>query len=155
SCDVVRRCYELGAKVITFGGGDPFKFAPIERIVELAHSLGLEIQIDTNAISLTPRHYPLLTDYVSLLGLPLDGPAASIHDSIRSAPGHFEMIQRHLAALQDRSLSIKINTVVTALNSAEVPMIAPLLNEYPSVQRWSLYQFWPLERGRRYERDLN
>jgi MoaA/NifB/PqqE/SkfB family radical SAM enzyme/2-polyprenyl-3-methyl-5-hydroxy-6-metoxy-1,4-benzoquinol methylase len=147
--EVVERCHALGTKVITFGGADPFKFPVIEELIPLAASLGLEVHVDTNAVALEKRHYPLLAQHVSWLGLPLDGSTPSVHDRMRSYPGHFEIISEHIAKLSEYPVRLKVNTVVAAENAEDVPNISNLLNRHSNVARWSLYQFWPLERGAR------
>lgn len=100
-------------------------------------------QLDTNGISLRPIHYDLIRETVNLVGLPLDGSTAVIHGMMRSDMRHFDIVTDHLRSLSG-VIPLKVNTVVSRLNAVDLPCLATVLSQY-SIQRWALYQFWPLE----------
>jgi len=85
----------------------------------------------------------LLFDAVDLLGLPLDGPSAMVHDEMRSSPGHFELMQRRFRWLQGFRERLKINTILSARNIGFIDRLADLVQTIAPA-RWSIYQYWPL-----------
>lgn len=140
---IVERCAALGAKVITFGGGDPFMYGGFRDLLQKTADLGIRSHVDTNALGLTPSDYKLLEDTRSLLALPLDGPNSQVHLQMRKMENHFDVVIGHLDALRERSVRVKINTVVSTCNYDSILKLAELLNSY-RINLWSLYQFWPL-----------
>jgi MoaA/NifB/PqqE/SkfB family radical SAM enzyme len=89
----------------------------------------------------------LLTEGIDLLGLPLDGPRADIHNRMRSTESHFGVALDRLLWLRPFMAKIKINTFVSKFNVDTIPEMVPLIARLgPS--RWSLYQYWPLSHGK-------
>lgn len=145
--EVVAQCSDLGASVVTFCGGDPFDYGFLPDLLRYAASLGLELHVDTNGIGLRAEHVHVLTETSSLLALPIDGSTPSTHGEMRGNHRHFAHIISLLNLLRGSAVRLKINTVVTRTNTSELSSIRDLLCEY-RVDRWSLYQFWPLHSAR-------
>ena len=143
---VIDRISELGVDVLTISGGDPFNYKWFPELVIYAAKGGMQLHVDTNSLKLREEHYSMLEEHVSWLGLPLDGPNAEISDTVRDYPGHFASVTKHLDALRSRDIQIKVNTVVTEQNWSSIGALAQLLEEY-RINRWSLYEFFPLEAG--------
>lgn len=143
---IVERCVNLGAKVITFAGGDPFMYDSFRELLQYSSKLGVEIHVDTNGISMKEADYSLIADYVSLLALPLDGPNDSIQTTMRKMSGHFDVVLKHMSKLGDLPCSLKVNTVAALPNLSSLGQLAELLKSY-SIRIWSLFQFWPLGLG--------
>jgi MoaA/NifB/PqqE/SkfB family radical SAM enzyme len=145
---IVERVQTLGFRSVTFGGGDPFQYAFIETVLRRAKDLNLFVHVDTHAKGLRPSQEManLVSSCVDLLGLPLDGPTAEVHDDMRSAFGHFSLLRRRLEWLKSTAVHLKINTVVSARNATTLPELAQLVASIRP-RRWSLYQYWPLGPG--------
>lgn len=143
--EVVDRVALLGFHTITFGGGDPFQYSYLGDLARHSKSLGLNVHIDTHGKSLiaSNANKRLLTDVIDLLGLPLDGPNADVHDGMRAAPGHFDIVLNRLRWLKKIGARFKINTVVTRRNIELLAELAVLVREL-SPWRWSVYQYMPL-----------
>lgn len=135
-------------KVVTIGGGDPFLYPFLPAMIRSAKKAGLFVHVDTNALALrqTPEVAELIAESVDLIGLPLDGSNARIHGAMRSSPGHFDLILRKLAWLDFCVRKIKVNTIVTAANVADLPLLRDLVERLRPA-RWSVYQYWPLSLG--------
>lgn len=142
---VVSRIAELGFTSITLGGGDPFQYSFIGDIVRLADDLRLNVHLDTHARSLrhTAENAALITECVDLIGLPLDGSSASIHDRMRGYIGHFDKVMQRLSWLKDLDVRVKINTMISSQNMSDLPELARLVRRI-GPWGWSIYQFWPL-----------
>lgn len=142
---VIERVSELGFSAVTFGGGDPFQFSDLAPAIIKAKRLGLFVHVDTHAITLAKSkdNSYLLNNYIDLIGLPLDGSTDEIHDLMRGREGHFDLINDKLAWLKDHKVSIKLNTMLSAINESDLSNLAMLVQKiHPD--RWSIYQFWPV-----------
>ena len=142
---VVDRVADLGFRVLTFGGGDPFQYSFIASVAERAKKCGLFVHIDTHAKSLrkSVENRSMLLNSVDLLGLPLDGSSAIVHDSMRGAPGHFSLVVDRIKWLNEIGVPFKINTMISRVNYEALPSMACLVSEVNPV-RWSIYQYMPL-----------
>lgn len=147
---IIERSAEIGFEVFTFGGGDPMLYGFLPELIECAKKCGFFVHVDTNGIGLlcTKATVSLLENGIDLLGLPLDGPRAEIHDRMRSTSSHFQLVLDRLAWLSPFMHKVKINTFVSKCNLNAIPEMVPLITRVkPS--RWSLYQYWPLSLGKR------
>ena len=140
---IIDRCHEIGVKIIIFGGGDPFMYESFRTLIPYTNSLGIKLQIDTNGISMNETDYQLVSDYASVISLPLDGPDEFTHAKMRNQSGHFRLILNHLEAMKNIKCNLKINTVVSSINCKSLSALATLLINYP-INFWSLFQFWGL-----------
>ena len=145
---IADRCHALGAKVVTLGGGDPFQFPDLEAVVERFSTYGIEVHIDTNGIEAHEARVQTVAQVISLIAFPLDGASSSTHDALRTYPGHFNIVLQRIREAKAMGLRVKVNSVVTKQNANEMSDISTLIQEL-GANLWSLYQFWPLERGRR------
>lgn len=148
--NIVDRIASLNFEVITFGGGDPFQYSYIAEIVERAKAEGLYVHIDTHgkALAQSQKNARLIKNNVDLLGLPLDGPTSEVHDTMRRAPGHFDLLMKRFEWLGCIGAQFKINTIVTRSNVDFLLELAIRVRDLkPS--RWSIYQYMPLGPGAR------
>lgn len=143
---IIKRCSQIGAKIITFGGGDPFMYDSFRELVAYSYKLGLECHVDTNAIAIGAEDYELISNYISLLSLPLDGPNDLVHTNMRGMSGHFDVVINCLNRMINIDCTLKINTVVALSNRFYLVGLANLLKDYP-IEIWSLFQFWVLGMG--------
>lgn len=140
---VIQRCAALGAKVITFGGGDPFMYDGFRDLLRQTADSGITPHVDTNGLGLIPSDYELIEDTGCLLALPLDGPNSQVNLQMRRMEHHFDVVIDHLKALREKSVRVKINSVVSSCNYNSILELHDLLNSF-RLDLWSLYQFWPL-----------
>ena len=143
---VIVRVSELGAKVITFGGGDPFLYRGFPELVETAKKLGLFVHVDTNINSMSKQKFESCKEFIDLIALPIDG-SPNIHDNMRQSHGHFIKVIRALYMVCEyftvHSKKIKINTVVSKKNAESMPFVYNLCVDM-KIDIWSLYQYWRL-----------
>ncbi|WP_425613613.1 radical SAM protein [Anatilimnocola sp. NA78] len=135
-----------GAQWITFAGGDPSVRPDIVALIRSARSLGLKIEVQTNADSISPQFRDeILT--VDQVGLSLDGPTPEVHDVFRDRPGNYLRVMALLSDLAAAHVPTLIRTVVALSNQDAVPAIAHVLSPYSNVRRWSILEFSPLGDG--------
>lgn len=147
----IDRIAELGAELVTFGGGDPLMDRDIDTMIRHAAGRGLKIQLDTNGLCLKAAHIPLLRDHVDFMSLPLEGDAET-HAIMRGNKKHFAVVMAWLPRLLDEGIRVKINTVVSRKNIHALPELADILLPFArqgetALARWSLYEFIPAESG--------
>jgi len=147
---VVDRVASLGFQAITFGGGDPFQYSYLADLAQRAKAAGLFVHIDTHGKSLTQSqaNTQLVSRTVDLVGLPLDGPNSDVHDGMRNAPGHFDIVMKRLQWLKKIGARSKLNTIVSRGNVDSLAELATLVVEL-APWRWSIYQYMPLGPGAR------
>lgn len=148
--DIVDRIASLSFDVITFGGGDPFQYSYIGDIAERAKAAGLYVHIDTHgkALAQSQKNARLITNNVDLVGMPLDGARSDVHDAMRRAPGHFDLLMNRFEWLKRIGAQFKINTIVTRFNVDSLSELATRVCKL-NPSRWSIYQYMPLGPGAR------
>lgn len=142
---VIKQFVKMNFTVITIGGGDPFQYPWILEILHYAKSEGLFVHIDTNGIGIKENSntQKYIDEYVDLIGLPLDGATASIHNLMRSSEIHFELILKKIEWFSSIKNKLKINTLLSKLNINDLEKFANLIKMInPKI--WSIYQFWEL-----------
>ncbi len=147
---VIDRVASLGFHAITFGGGDPFQYSYVGDLALRAKAAGLHVHIDTHGKSLTESQVNtlLVSEIIDLVGLPLDGAGADVHDRMRSAPGHFDMVMKRLRWLSRIGARFKVNTIVSRRNVDSLVDLATHVHGL-APWRWSIYQYMPLGPGAR------
>lgn len=145
---IVDRVASLGFHTVTFGGGDPFQYSYLADLAQRAKAAGLNVHVDTHGKSLTQSqaNQQLVIGAIDLLGLPLDGPNSDVHDGMRNAPGHFDIVMKRLRWLKTIGTRIKVNTIVSRRNVDSLTELVPLVLEL-APWRWSVYQYMPLGPG--------
>lgn len=137
-----------GVKWLVFAGGDPSLRPDIVELIPFAKSMGLMVEVQTNAESLQPEFQSSLGK-VDQVGLSLDGPDATTHDRLRGSDGNFDKVCELISYLHTTPTQIVLRTVVTSQNKHVIPNMASLINNWSQIRRWSLLQFVPLGMGKR------
>ncbi len=145
-----------GALGVVFAGGDPSIRPDISVLMRYAHSLGLNVEVQTNAQIVKPEFLEALVA-ADLVGLSLDGPDTATHDGFRDKPGNFDSVLSLLRVLESEKVPVVVRTIVARPNFLMVPRLAYLLNKLPNLVRWSLLEFSAVGDGfmnrERYELD--
>ncbi len=146
--DLIRQIAQL-AKWIVFGGGDPLMRPDLLELVSIARSLGLRVDLQTNADLIRQVDAESLLSNLDRFGLSLDGESSEIHDAARSAPGNFDRTFTALQLAERIGLRTTIRTTVTAANVGRIRGLGHLISRYACIDKWSIRQFSPLGRGER------
>ncbi|MCI5118063.1 MAG: radical SAM protein [Candidatus Electrothrix sp. LOE1_4_5] len=140
---IINRFAELNVKAITFGGGDPFSYDFIQKLISEARELGFVLHVDTNGIGLSEADYVLLEDCQVLVGLSLDSHIQGTHNISREDRISYEKVMNHLENLKRSSIRVKVNTIASKINASSLVNMAEILCVY-NIDIWSLYQFMPI-----------
>lgn len=144
----------MGSKQFLLGGGDPFIRQDMPELIEYASAAGLHVVVDTNGLILPRREglYDRVAPLLHQLGLSLDGSSAEKHDSFRETKRSFDRVMQLIELSRGQAHKLKINTIVTAANMNDIPDMVALLAQYGDrLDRWSLDQFIPVNRGKKNE----
>ncbi len=118
---------ELGIRVASFSGGEPFVHPAIWRLLEHAFSLGLRVQMVSNGTLIKREKLEFLSQ-LDCLTISVDGTEA-VHDHIRQRKGTWARTMRTIGWLAESKLQWGTNTVMQRDN-AEV-----LYDSWKHIQR--------------------
>jgi radical S-adenosyl methionine domain-containing protein 2 len=142
-CALLPILRQHGVRRIVLTGGEPLMVKKLPMLLAKARQLGFHIVLSTNGSLFERRHSDILP-FLNWVALPLDGPCARIHDSLR--PGRrSSFLEVTSALLLARRLyphlRIKLGTVLQPGNLHAVSTIPDAVDELgirPDV--WKLYQ---------------
>lgn len=127
---ILTRIKGLGVRRVVFTGGDPLQRADAPDLIRFAKEIGLETALSTTGDFVTPEILNVLSPYLDLISLPLDGSSEQINSKTKH-PGHFSAIIRSLNRLRSHPhIDVKVCTPVTHHNLSDVPVIARLVEGY-------------------------
>lgn len=136
-CDELR---DLRCLKVTLIGGEMFLHHDWKEILKRLSDNGIEVAVVTNGILLNSEIIRILNDYhVSVVGISLDGPNASIHDSVRGVKGAFNKIFSLSEAFDHKMPAVAVTTV-TNKNMDSLPEFLPLLKK-------SYFKGWQIQIG--------
>lgn len=97
--DIFSQMKDLGVKMVTLAGGEPFLRKDLFDIVKAAKSHGLKCYVFTNG-SLIKNHAveKIFSHQIDKIIFSIDG-MGSVHDSIRGVPGTFDKATEALSAI--------------------------------------------------------
>ncbi len=143
---------------VVFGGGEPLQWGyDLSEVIHYAKSIGFYTQVGTNGVGLTQTVIDQLDAdrYV----LPVDSIHPMIHNYLRSGfRNHYDIIQKRLRNLVEKSISFTISTVVCRVNAEELNGMASYLfhlwEQGAKIHAWHLYRFLPFGRNGRKNIDM-
>lgn len=152
--DVFNKIAILSPREITIGGSDPLLIPCLCELLSLIRDNIEFIYLDTNLINLGTHDKARLFQMVDRLGISIDGPIPDVHNQMRKSRNHFEQLNAILPNIASFPGYVKINTVVAKPNFGHINGIAKLIIDLANtinIREWSVYQFWPMERGMRHQ----
>ena len=145
---MLKRVADAGARDFVFAGGDPFIRRDIRLLVEVAKSLGLNVEIQTNCERIPPDIQDWIKQ-VDLFGLSLDGASPIVHDMMRMKKGNYSKVLKMADFLEKHQVNYIVRTVVSRPNFHNVVNIGALLRGRRNLIRWSLLEFSSIGEGAR------
>lgn len=144
---ILTRIKELGVRRVVFTGGDPLQRSDAPGLIRFAKEIGLETALSTTGDFVTPEILNVLSPYLDLISLPLDGSTEQIN-SITKHPRHFSAVIRSLNRLRSHpNIDVKVCTPVTRHNLRDVPVIARLVEDYSYTTQagvfYNIFQAFP------------
>lgn len=132
-CAGLQELYGVGARWVTFGGGEPLLRRDLGTLVARAKALGFQVFVSTNGHFLPERLEDLRA--VDNLNFSLDGPR-EVHDAVRGA-GAFDDTLRAAAAAREAGLPFSFQYVLARHNLGHVEEALAIAREQGA---WMMFQ---------------
>ena len=129
-----------GYNVVSFSGGEPLMYRPLQRLLEHARSLGLITSITTNGMLITAARMQQLRGALDLIAISLDGVEAS-HNQMRGNSKAFAAMKHALDHVRDAGVPFGFIFTLTLFNLDELEEVA----SFAAAQGAALLQVHPLE----------
>ena len=147
--DTIADAADLGYRVVSVSGGEPFMYPGLGELLGFAKSRGLHTTVTTNGYFLKPRWLDPLHGLIDTLAVSLDGPR-EIHNQMRASPKAFDKLSQGLRTLQELQSPFGVIHTVTLQSWQHLPWIA----EFACTSGAKLLQLHPLELSGRAEGEM-
>lgn len=125
---IMTHCRKLGAKYITFVGGEPTLHPELSKIVKCAKSIGYDkVHIDTNGLNAT-KLMNIPPEEISYIRVSLDGATSVTHDKIRGN-GTYEKTISSIKQLVKAGYKVGITCTIFKFNIHEAPNLLSLADD--------------------------
>lgn len=135
------RLVQAGVKKVTFSGGEPLLWKPLQQLLEHASAKGVVTSLITNGSLLRDGQIDAFSQVLDWITLPLDGSDERTNVAMGRKSGHTSSALYLIQALSDRGVHVKVNTVVSSINESDIANLAMMIERLP-VSRWKLFQFY-------------
>lgn len=147
---VIAKLKEVGVDRLVISGGEPLMRQDTPEIILLAKSMGFDVYLSTNGYRF--ERYHEFSHLIDWIGIPLDGSTVSVNLKMSREGSIFPSTSSILSFFQANKPMhrVKVGTVVSALNIADILNIGSLLfenNLFYSPDVWRLYDFTPRGEG--------
>ena len=144
---ILARIKDLGVRRVVFTGGDPLQRSDAPDLIRFAKEIGLETALSTTGDFVTAEVLELVSPYLDLISLPLDGSNEDVNARTKH-PGHFFSVMRSLYWLRNYpSIDVKVCTPVTRHNMDDVSHIASMVASYSYITKarvfYNVFQAFP------------
>lgn len=138
---IVAALETCSADVVTFCGGEPLLVRHIGRYASRLGKSGKRTVLNTNGLLLRRRLEQGLEFPFSAVGLSIDGSNDAVHRAMRGPKADLgEVLRAAELVAGTPGMSLKIATVVSAVNRDDLPSLAALVKSLkPEI--WRLYQY--------------
>lgn len=145
---VIDKVAKAGVKKLTFAGGEPLLVENIKELILYAKQQGLVVSLTTNGILLENNDEDLffLLRQLDWLTFSLDGADDVVQSKMSRNKYHASRVMKLLEIshnYSERKCKLKLNTVISSVNSEEIISIVDIVNRY-NIERWKLFQFTPV-----------
>lgn len=133
---------DSSARVVTFCGGEPLLIRKIGRYAAALGRHGKSTVLNTNGQLLRRRiDQGLRVADFTVVGISVDGPTPAAHRAMRGRNADLgEVLKAARLVSHTPDVRLKLATVVSAVNRAELPMLARIVHRLrPDI--WRLYQY--------------
>jgi len=120
----------FGAPVVLFSGGEPLMRPDLVELARYAVSKGMRAVISTNGTLISKDKAKELKEVgLSYVGVSLDG-MEEVNDRFRGKKGAFRDAMAGIINCQEVGLKVGLRFTINRMNTAEIPRIFDLLEEY-------------------------
>jgi MoaA/NifB/PqqE/SkfB family radical SAM enzyme len=139
---ILEKLRESSASAVTFCGGEPLLVRKVDEYAGILAKAGKQTVLNTNGSILARRvAQGFGLEHFGVVGLSIDGSTPDVHRAMRGPRADLaEALSAADLVVRQPGTRLKIGTVVSAVNSGDLPGLAQLmLDLQPDV--WRLYQY--------------
>jgi MoaA/NifB/PqqE/SkfB family radical SAM enzyme len=140
--DILQAIMASSARAVTFCGGEPLLIKKVDEWAGVLRQHGKSTVLNTNGELLRRRlNQGLELGNFALVGISLEGSTPAVHRAMRGDKADFdEVIEAARLVAKEPGVSLKLGTVVSAVNREDLPELARTVRDLaPDV--WRLYQY--------------
>lgn len=140
--DILEAIAASSARAVTFCGGEPLLIKKVDEWAGVLRQHGKSTVLNTNGELLRRRlNQGLELGNFALVGISVEGSTPAVHSAMRGGKADFdEVIEAARLVAKEPGVSLKIGTVVSAVNRENLPELARTVRDLaPDV--WRLYQY--------------
>lgn len=140
--EILRAIAASSARVVTFCGGEPLLIRKVDEYAASLRQLGKSTVLNTNGELLLRRvAQGLKLAAFTMVGISIEGSTQAIHRAMRGAKADLdEVIEAARLVTMVAGVSLKLGTVVSAVNRDDLPALARIVRGL-SPDVWRLYQY--------------
>ncbi len=147
----IKEAVSLGLKIIKISGGEPFLYPDdMCKIIELANSFNLDINIESNGTIFQEKVISLLDPGKTYLNVSLDGYESNIHNEMRGNQDAFQKTIRGIELLQRKDLPFGVTYTIHDGNVKNIDSMIDFLRNM-SVAELKLNPIMAIGRARKGE----
>ncbi len=140
--DILQAIAASSARAVTFCGGEPLLIKKVDEWAGVLRQHGKSTVLNTNGELLRRRlDQGLELGNFTLVGISVEGSTPEVHSAMRGGKANFdEVIEAARLVAKEPGVSLKLGTVVSAVNRENLPELALTVRDLaPDV--WRLYQY--------------
>ena len=140
--DIFQAIQASSARVVTFCGGEPLLVKKVDEYAGILRRGGKSTVLNTNGELLRRRlDQGFRLDAFTMAGISIEGSTPAVHCAMRGEKADLiEVLAAARLVAAEPGVSLKFGTVVSAVNSGDLPALARIVRELaPDV--WRLYQY--------------
>jgi MoaA/NifB/PqqE/SkfB family radical SAM enzyme len=140
--DILQAIAASSARAVTFCGGEPLLVKRVDEYADILRQCGKSTVLNTNGELLRRRlDQGFKLGNFDLVGISVEGSTPDVHRAMRGEKADLdELIEAIRLVIKEPGVSLKLGTVVSAVNRADLPALARTVRDLaPDV--WRLYQY--------------
>ena len=142
---ILQQIIDSGIEWVSISGGEPLMNPYCIDIIKTLHNHGINVQLNTAAIPLTPEIFEEIKDCVKVITLPFESLDDDLNEKIRGNRDHRQIIDDTISMVKNQSnMYLKVNTCVHAKNINHILELGEHLNNL-QIDEWQLRQFFPVQ----------
>jgi molybdenum cofactor biosynthesis enzyme MoaA len=146
--EIVQRLADWGILRLIVGGGEPLLVPDLGTVLERAADLGIRPTLATNGLLISDANLDVLRKTIMLAQVSLDSLEDAKYAYLRGTKGGLERVKVGLQLLRDARVPIRVVTVLSEPNAAEIEQIGDYAASV-GARQWFVFAVQPSGRAAR------
>ncbi|HSO94103.1 MAG TPA: radical SAM protein, partial [Candidatus Dormibacteraeota bacterium] len=129
--DILQAIAASSARAVTFCGGEPLLVKRVDEYAGILRQCGKPTVLNTNGELLRRRlDQGFRLDNFDMVGISVEGSTPDVHRAMRGAKADLdELIEAARLVAKEPGVRLKLGTVVSAVNRADLPALARIVRD--------------------------